>query len=119
MYIYYNARDGPSEGFRSCATQDTDGFAFRHPEQISNDSAEPLQPWKADAPQPRHGLDGQVVAQHVDEKVNLSAKRSFGWRDAEEVSPVDGARRVGVRKAVERRQVRTDERIHLPIANLS
>lgn len=55
----------------------------------------------------------------MDEKVNLSAKRSFGRRDAEEVSPADGARRVGVRKAVERRQVRTDERIHLPIANLS
>ena len=78
-----------------------------------------LQPWKAYVPQPRHGLDGEVVAQHVDEKVNLSGKRNFGWRDAEEVSPVDGARRVGVRKAVERRQVRTDERIHLPIANLS
>ena len=94
-------------------------YPMRHPEQISTDSAEPLQPWKADAPQPRHGLDGQVVAQHVDEKVNLSAKRSFGRREAEEVSPADGARRVGVRKAVKRRQVRTDERIHLPIANHS
>ena len=59
------------------------------------------------------------MAQHVDEKIHLSGKRNFGIRDAEEVSPVDGARRVGVRKAVERRQVRTDERIHLPIANLS
>ena len=55
----------------------------------------------------------------MDEKIHLSGKRNSGIRDAEEVSPVDGARRVGVRKAVERRQVRTDERIHLPIANLS
>ena len=90
------------------------------PETDLTDSAKPLQPWKAPrVPQPRHGLDGQVVAQHVDEKIHLSGKRNSGIRDAEEVSPVDGARRVGVRKAVERRQVRTDERIHLPIANLS
>ena len=45
----------------------------------------PLQPWKAAlVPQPRHSPDGQVVTQHVDEKIHFRAKRSFGWRDAED-----------------------------------